>query len=47
MPIDILSGHSELREWVAMNKPAAADWDESLKKDETSWEDERREYLMY
>jgi uncharacterized protein YbbC (DUF1343 family) len=47
MPIDILSGHSQLREWVADARPLTKDWDESLKKDEQSWEKEREPYLLY
>lgn len=47
MPVDILSGHSMLREWVANKSPEIKEWDESLKKDEAAWEEERREYLLY
>lgn len=47
MPIDILSGHSLLREWVAAPKPEVKEWDESLRKDEEAWEEERSEYLLY
>ena len=47
MPIDILSGHSLLREWVATAKPNIKEWDESLKKDEEAWQEERREFLLY
>jgi uncharacterized protein YbbC (DUF1343 family) len=47
MPIDILSGHSLLREWVADKDPAISDWDESLLKDERAWEEERAEFLLY
>lgn len=47
LPIDILSGHSQLREWIADSRPLAKEWDESLKKDEQSWETERAPYLLY
>ena len=47
MPIDILSGHSMLREWVAQTQPNVNDWDASLKKDEDAWEEERSEFLLY
>jgi uncharacterized protein YbbC (DUF1343 family) len=47
MPIDILSGHQKLREWVAMKEPAMALWDESLRQDEEAWLNERKPYLLY
>jgi len=47
MPIDILSGHSLLRDWVAQAKPNIKEWDESLKRDEEAWEEARREFLLY
>ncbi len=47
MPIDILSGHSGLREWVADKNPAIKEWDESLLKDEKSWAEESSEFLLY
>jgi uncharacterized protein YbbC (DUF1343 family) len=47
MPIDILSGHSLLREWVASPQPEIKEWDESLRKDEEAWASERAEYLLY
>lgn len=47
MPIDILSGHSQLREWVADKKGLAKEWNESLRKDEEAWIEERGEYLLY
>jgi len=47
MPIDILSGHSALREWVAENKPNIKEWNESLLQDERAWDEERREYFLY
>jgi uncharacterized protein YbbC (DUF1343 family) len=47
LPIDILSGHSQLREWVADAKPSVKEWDASLKADESAWLDERAKYLRY
>ena len=47
MPIDILSGHDQLRAWVADDKPRVDDWHDSLLKDEKAWEKERKPYLLY
>jgi uncharacterized protein YbbC (DUF1343 family) len=47
LPIDILSGHSQLREWVAAKGDLVKEWDESLKKDEEAWDEERAEFLLY
>jgi len=47
MPIDILSGHSQLRAWVEDSRPACDEWNESLLKDERSWEQERKPFLLY
>lgn len=46
-PIDILSGHDQLRKWVANSQPAISEWDESLRRDEMGWLDERQPYLLY
>lgn len=47
LPIDILSGHDGLRNWVAKSSPAIKEWDESLEHDEKAWELERKPYLLY
>ena len=47
MPIDILSGHDELRGWVAAEQPRITEWDESLRADEEAWIKERQPYLLY
>lgn len=47
MPIDILSGHDQLRKWVADSNPRVNEWDQSLLKDETAWAAERKPYLLY
>ncbi|HMN69090.1 MAG TPA: DUF1343 domain-containing protein [Bdellovibrionales bacterium] len=46
-PIDILSGHGLLREWVADSSAKTREWDESLRADESAWEESRREFLLY
>lgn len=47
LPIDILTGHDQLRTWVANSSPAVKEWDESLAHDEKAWEAERKPYLLY
>ena len=47
MPIDILSGHSQLREWVAAGAADVERWDESLAADERAWQDVCEEFLLY
>ncbi len=47
LPIDILTGHAQLRSWVADPKPRIEEWEESLLQDEKSWAQERRSYLLY
>lgn len=47
LPIDILSGHDQLRKWVADPAARAKEWDESLAADESAWAAERKSYLMY
>ncbi|MGE0764336.1 MAG: exo-beta-N-acetylmuramidase NamZ domain-containing protein [Bdellovibrionales bacterium] len=47
MPIDILSGNSRLREWVAEDDATAADFDKFLSPDESAWAQERHKYLLY
>lgn len=47
LPIDILTGNDQLRAWVNDSRPLVGEWDESLAKDESAWEEERRPYLLY
>lgn len=47
MPIDILSGHSRLREWVKEKNANIDGWDQSLKMDESAWLKERQPHLLY
>lgn len=47
MPIDILSGHDQLRQWVAASDDRVAEWDDSLRADEEAWHAERKPYLLY
>lgn len=47
MPIDILSGHDQLRRWVEDERGLVPEWDRSLRQDEESWEKDRRDYLLY
>lgn len=47
LPIDILSGHDQLRTWVEDSRPLVKDWDTSLAKDEGAWATERKPYLLY
>lgn len=47
MPIDILSGHDQLRKWVAEPQPLIEEWDRSLARDEAAWAIERKSFLLY
>ncbi len=47
MPIDILSGHDQLRNWVHEKDALIQEWDRSLARDETAWAEERRTFLLY
>lgn len=47
MPIDILSGHDQLRKWVAEPQPLIEEWDRSLARDEAAWTQERANFLLY
>lgn len=47
LPIDLLSGHDQLRTWVEDPRPLVAEWDQSLAADEEAWDDERAEFLLY
>ncbi len=46
-PIDILSGHDQLRKWVAKGDAATSEWHESLLADELAWEQSRKQVLLY
>ncbi len=47
MPIDILSGHDQLRKWVAEPQPLVDEWERSLARDEAAWAQERAAFLLY
>lgn len=47
MPIDILSGHNRLREWVENPQANVFAWHESLLRDEDRWRVERKPFLLY
>jgi uncharacterized protein YbbC (DUF1343 family) len=47
LPIDLINGGSQLREWVDDPTSTAADLDELAVRDETGWIEERDEYLLY
>jgi uncharacterized protein YbbC (DUF1343 family) len=46
-PIDILSGHDQLRKWVAEPQPLIKEWDQSLARDEAAWTIARKPFLLY
>jgi len=46
-PIDILTGNDQLRNWVKREAADVADWDDSLRAAEKTWENERRPFLLY
>jgi uncharacterized protein YbbC (DUF1343 family) len=47
LPIDILSGSSELREWVEASDAHIDRWDQRLQEDELKWQEERKPFLLY
>jgi uncharacterized protein YbbC (DUF1343 family) len=47
LPIDILSGGSELREWVDDAEPRVEEFDRMLKAGEDHWLDARKKFLIY
>lgn len=47
LPIDILSGSSELREWVESSDPLVDQWDERMKADEAKWAEDIKPFLLY
>jgi len=47
MPIDILSGDSQLRHWVESNDMDFSHLDSAMKSDEKNWLEQRKPYLLY
>jgi uncharacterized protein YbbC (DUF1343 family) len=47
LAIDIINGSELLRNWVDDNTATAADLDAITEPDETSWREERADYLLY
>ncbi len=47
LAIDVINGSTLLREWVDDNDAGAEDLDAITRVDEVSWEEERREFLLY
>lgn len=47
LPIDILSGSTELREWVEASEPLVDQWDERMKVDEAKWKEIVKPFLLY
>ena len=46
-PIDIISGSSDLQDWVENPSVSIKEWDEFLLNEEEAWEKERRDFLIY
>lgn len=47
MPFDILSGSSDLREWVESRTASVKDLEERLSGDECEWKTSRKDFLIY
>ena len=47
LPIDILSGNDQLRNWVDDKVSQFHDYNEYLIKDESQWSEESREFYLY
>lgn len=47
LPIDILSGNEELRNWVEDSQPLVDSWDERMKSDEEAWKKQIKPHLLY
>lgn len=47
LPIDILSGNTELRDWVENSSPLIDQWDQRMKMDELQWKKDTKEFLIY
>ena len=46
-PFDILSGSSELRDWIEDPEARMADLEEKLSKDEKEWKNSIQDFLVY
>ena len=46
-PIDIISGSEDLQNWVEDFSSSVQDWDEFLLSEESLWEKERKDFLIY
>jgi hypothetical protein len=47
LPIDLLNGGTDLREWVENPKSTIADLEARMSPDEQSWRQERKPHLLY
>ena len=47
LPLDVINGSPRLREWIEDRSATCIELDADLKKDEESWLQERKEYLLY
>ncbi len=47
LAIDVIAGGSELREWVDSAQASCDDFEKKLHSDESSWQEERRDFLIY
>ena len=47
LPIYILSGGPELKDWVEGFSASPSDFDQFLKKDESEWAEKRKDFLLY
>ena len=47
LPIDIISGSSQLRRWIESPNSTIYEWDECLRLEEEYWEKERKPFLLY
>jgi uncharacterized protein YbbC (DUF1343 family) len=47
LAIDVIAGGSALREWIEDSEATCGDFEKELKKQETQWEDQMGEYLLY
>jgi uncharacterized protein YbbC (DUF1343 family) len=45
--IDVINGGPTLRQWVDDPAATVGDWDETLRRDEAEWIEERRQFLIY
>jgi hypothetical protein len=47
LPIDILTGHGALRNWVADSQAKVSEWEDSLRADESAWQQQSSEFWLY